>query len=155
MRYTYPQKARINCETCDLQDVENFIAYGTIVWILSKSDKPYVHPVWGGTERNTSVVKSGRKLFTVYSDELEYEPMNGHTLVECADENWKTQLARQYPNIPAGAKIKILRTDFVNFYGLFCEVKWKDNIYYVKHTDIAVDEGPEMEEGLGEGEDKK
>lgn len=38
------------------------------------------------------------------------------TLEELADEDWKTQLARKYPNIPKGAVVNVLQEDMYNWY---------------------------------------
>lgn len=63
------------------------------------------------------------------------------TLKELADEDWKTQLARKYPNVPKGAKVKILQEDYINFYGgPWSRIEWNDNWYWVSPKDLkAID----------------
>lgn len=58
--------------------------------------------------------------------------MKAIALEELADEDWKTQFARKYPNIPKGAEVKILKEDYYNFYGgPWTRVEWKDNWYWI------------------------
>lgn len=58
--------------------------------------------------------------------------MKAITLKELADEDWKTQHARKYSNIPAGAEVEIIKEDYYNFYGgPWIRVEWKDNLYWV------------------------
>lgn len=55
---------------------------------------------------------------------------------DIANEDWKTQVARGYPNIPKGAEVEVIEKDFVNFYGSFMIVHWNNNIYYTKKENI-------------------
>ena len=58
-------------------------------------------------------------------------------LEELADEDWKTQLARKYPNIPKGAVVNVLQENMYNWYGgPWTFVEWKDNLYWVKAKKI-------------------
>lgn len=57
------------------------------------------------------------------------------TLKELCDEDWKTQLARKYPNIPKGAEVDVI-DNVSNFYGYFVWVNYNDQSYYVKEEDI-------------------
>ena len=58
--------------------------------------------------------------------------MKAIALEELADEDWKTQLARKYSNIPVGAEVEIIEEDYCNFYGgPWTRVEWKDNWYWV------------------------
>ena len=41
-------------------------------------------------------------------------------LQELSDEDWKTQAAHGYPNIPKGATVKVLNEKYQNYYGLSC-----------------------------------
>lgn len=59
------------------------------------------------------------------------------TLKELSDEDWKTQLAKGYPNIPANTIVKVLNDNFVNFYGSFCEVEWQGRHYYVNKNGLG------------------
>jgi len=53
-------------------------------------------------------------------------------LEELADEDWKTQLARKYPNIPKGSIVNVLQENMYNWYGgPWTRVEWKDNWYWV------------------------
>ena len=55
---------------------------------------------------------------------------------ELADQNWKSQLAKGYENIPAGAEIEY-EGPMSNFYGNYAKVRYKGRLYYVKHKDIV------------------
>ena len=58
--------------------------------------------------------------------------MKAIALKELADEDWKTQHARKYSNIPVGAEVEIIEEDYCNFYGgPWTRVEWKDNWYWV------------------------
>ena len=58
--------------------------------------------------------------------------MKAIALKELADEDWKTQHARKYSNIPPGAEVEIIKEDYYNFYGgPWTRVEWKDNLYWV------------------------
>ena len=58
--------------------------------------------------------------------------MKAIALKELADEDWKTQHAQKYSNIPAGAEVEIIKENYYNFYGgPWTIVEWKDNCYYV------------------------
>ena len=62
----------------------------------------------------------------------------GIALTEISDEDWKTQLARKYPNIPAGEMVAIVQEDYMNFYGgPWSRVMWHDNLYYTSSKNIA------------------
>lgn len=52
-------------------------------------------------------------------------------LQELSDEDWKTQMAKGYPNIPKGATVKVISENYQNYYGTFCEVEYKGMHYYV------------------------
>lgn len=54
---------------------------------------------------------------------------------ELYDEDWKTQLAKNYGNIPAGAKVT-LEGMMCNFYGTFAEVRYNGRHYYVKSSEL-------------------
>ena len=62
------------------------------------------------------------------------------TLVTIADQDWKTQLAQGYSNIPMGAVVDVTNDDFTNFYGNWCEVVWNNHHYYVSKKDLTFDE---------------
>lgn len=58
--------------------------------------------------------------------------MKAIALKELADEDWKTQHARKYSNIPVGAEVEIIEENYDNFYGgPWTRVEWKDNLYWV------------------------
>lgn len=61
--------------------------------------------------------------------------MPWYTRKELCDEDWKTQTARKYPNIPEGAEVQFVE-DICNFYGKYSKVRYKGILYYVKPTDI-------------------
>ena len=53
-------------------------------------------------------------------------------LEELANEDWKTQLALKYPNIPKGAEVGIIEENYYNFYGgPWTRVEWNGNWYWV------------------------
>ena len=54
---------------------------------------------------------------------------------ELADEDWKTQLALGYKNIPQGAECYFI--EFVrNFYGNYILVEYNNHRYYVNSYDL-------------------
>lgn len=56
-------------------------------------------------------------------------------LKELYDEDWKTQSALKYPNIPKGAEVNVV--DYIdNYYGHFVRVEYNNQFYYVKEKDI-------------------
>ena len=58
--------------------------------------------------------------------------MKAIALKELVDEDWKTQHARKYQNIPVGAEVEIIEENYDNFYGgPWTRVEWKDNLYWV------------------------
>ena len=60
-------------------------------------------------------------------------------LEELVDEDWKTQLARKYPNVPKGAKVKILQENYINFYGgPWSRIEWNGNWYWVSSKDLEI-----------------
>ena len=58
------------------------------------------------------------------------------TLKELANEDYKTQIARGYKNIPKGAIVSVIDDNFNTLYGSFCIVKYKDNTYHVNKRDL-------------------
>ena len=50
------------------------------------------------------------------------------TLQEIFDEDWKTQLIQDYPNIPKNEKVLYIKT-FQNCYGEYIRIKWNNNYY--------------------------
>ena len=44
---------------------------------------------------------------------------------ELKNEDWKTQLARGYGNIPEGEEVEVIATNFTNFYGTWSIVEYK------------------------------
>ena len=54
---------------------------------------------------------------------------------ELCDQDWKTQLAKGYPNIPKGEEVIFFRK-YNNMYGTFCDVFWNGNIYSVRKEDL-------------------
>jgi len=58
-------------------------------------------------------------------------------LEELADEDWKTQAARKYPNIPKDSVVDVLQEDYYNFYGgPWTRVEWNDNWYWVNANKV-------------------
>lgn len=55
------------------------------------------------------------------------------------DQDWKTQLARGYVNIPENAVVKVIKEDVVNLYGTWVMVEYKGNNYYVSKDDLYYD----------------
>lgn len=69
------------------------------------------------------------------------------TKKELRDQDWKTQAAHGYENIPKGAIVEF--KDFMtNFYGVFAKVIYKNILYYVDYNGIEwaeiVDEEKEI-----------
>ena len=58
-------------------------------------------------------------------------------LEELADEDWKTQAARKYPNIPKGSVVYVLQEDYYNWYGgPWTRVEWNGNWYWTSSSKI-------------------
>lgn len=62
------------------------------------------------------------------------------TLKTLADQDWKTQLAHKYPNIPYNVVVDVIEEEFTNFYGTWCRVVWNKTMYYVSRTDLDFSE---------------
>lgn len=78
-----------------------------------------------------TALKHGMKIVLENDIDVAFEKC-AVALSELDDEDWKTQLARKYPNIPAGSKVKIIEENYVNFYGgPWTRVKWNGNTYWV------------------------
>ena len=54
--------------------------------------------------------------------------MQAVTLKSLCDQDWKTQLAQGYPNIPKGDIVEIINPEYNNLYGTWCEVEYKGSI---------------------------
>ena len=54
---------------------------------------------------------------------------------ELADEDWKTQLAKGYENIPQGAECQFIKS-VRNFYGNYVLVEYNNHRYYVNSYDL-------------------
>ena len=53
-------------------------------------------------------------------------------LEELADEDWKTQLALKYPNVPKDTTVNVLRENMNNLYGgPWTRIEWNGNFYWV------------------------
>lgn len=57
------------------------------------------------------------------------------TLCEIADEDFKTQVALGYKNIPANTEVEIVGK-FSNFYGDYTKVKYNNIVYYTKAENL-------------------
>lgn len=55
---------------------------------------------------------------------------------ELHDEDWKTQCAKGYENIPEGAEV-VFDGEISNCYGTYAKVYYKNRLYYVKADDIT------------------
>ena len=54
-------------------------------------------------------------------------------LEELFDEDWKTQAALKYPNVPEGSIVNVLQEDYYNWYGgPWAKVEWDGNWYWVE-----------------------
>lgn len=63
----------------------------------------------------------------------------GVTLTEVHDEDWKTQVAQGYSNIPPYTIVDVVDEDFYNFYGSWYKVVWNDILYYVSKESVSLD----------------
>ena len=61
-------------------------------------------------------------------------------LTTLVDQDWKTQLARGYSNIPVNSIVEVINENYVNLYGNWCEVIWNNTHYYVSKKDLSFDE---------------
>ena len=60
-------------------------------------------------------------------------------LREIYDEDWKTQSARKYQNIPAGVRVIVITENYVNLYGgPWTRVMWDGNMYWTKPNSIFI-----------------
>lgn len=60
-------------------------------------------------------------------------------LREIYDEDWKTQSARKYPNIPAGMRVVVITENYVNLYdGPWTRVMWDGNMYWTNPDSIFI-----------------
>jgi len=63
----------------------------------------------------------------------------GHAARRISDEDWKTQSARGYPDVPAGARVLVLEEGMYNFYGgPWTRVEWNGNMYWTKPDSVSV-----------------
>lgn len=62
--------------------------------------------------------------------------MGFYTKRELSDQDWKTQLAKGYSNIPKGERIEIIDGYVSNLYGSFARVKWNGHVYDVNVRDL-------------------
>lgn len=81
-------------------------------------------------------VASLRMKYTADEVKEDYSKKKYIAKSELASNDWKTQAARRFKNIPKGAEVKMIKKDFWNYYGKFSEVEWNGNIYYVDPNDI-------------------
>lgn len=58
------------------------------------------------------------------------------TKKELYDEDWQTQLARGYENIPANTIVEVLG-NVNNLYGSYTKVLYNGILYYVKPEDLS------------------
>lgn len=59
---------------------------------------------------------------------------------EIADEDWKTQLAQKYPDIPKDSIVNVLQENYYNWYGgPWTRVEWNNNLYWTKPENLHVD----------------
>lgn len=66
--------------------------------------------------------------------------MKAITVKELSNEDWKTQLARKYGNIPPNTEVEVIKQDVMNFYGSWCLVEYNGNRYYVDEKDLIFKE---------------
>ena len=55
---------------------------------------------------------------------------------ELASDDWKTQLAQGFKDIPKGAEVKMINKEYRCWYGIFSEIEWHGHTYYVSPNDI-------------------
>ena len=60
-----------------------------------------------------------------------------YALSRICDEDWKTQSARGYSDIPAGSKVLVLRENVENLYGSWIQVFWNGNTYYTSAKSVS------------------
>lgn len=58
------------------------------------------------------------------------------TLKQLSNEDYKTQLAQKYKDIPKGAFVTVIDDNYQNLYGSFCVVIYNGISYYVKKRDL-------------------
>lgn len=60
-----------------------------------------------------------------------------YALSRIYDEDWKTQSARGYSDIPAGSRVLVLRENVKNLYGSWIQVFWNGNTYYTSAKSVS------------------
>lgn len=127
----YKQKAIALDKLCDLDNVAHgIIPAGAELICMCVTDKP-VKTIWGGPPVRIATVVYKGEWYAVKDYKIRIVPQTGIALEELSNEDWKTQLARGYPNVPKGAEVKVIDTEFKNLYGHFFKIEWNDNTYYV------------------------
>lgn len=58
-----------------------------------------------------------------------------YTKKKLCDEDWKTQAAHGYPNIPKNVEVQYIE-EIANCYGRYAKVQWAGIVYYVKPQDL-------------------
>ena len=58
-----------------------------------------------------------------------------YTTKKLCDEDWKTQAAQGYPDIPKNTEVQYIE-EITNFYGRYAKVRWAGTVYYVKYQDL-------------------
>lgn len=56
---------------------------------------------------------------------------------ECSDGDFATQLAKGYPNIPAGRNVHFIKL-WANFYGVWAKVTWQGRVYDIEPENLTV-----------------
>lgn len=68
--------------------------------------------------------------------------MTGKARRRLSDEDWKTQLARGYPDVPAGAEVEIVEEGMLNFYGgPWSRIRYGGNLYWVDPSGVEKETG--------------
>lgn len=130
--HPYRQKAIALRKLCDWGNIsQGTIPAGADLVCKYITDKP-VMSIWSNRPEVMATVVYIGKQYEVPRYDIRIVPQKGIALEELADENWKTQTALGYPNVPKGAEVKVLNTNFKNLYGEFFEIEWNEHKYYVR-----------------------
>lgn len=76
----------------------------------------------------------------ICKEDLNLNKVYAVTKQTLCDQDWKTQLAVKYPNIPANCVVEVVEDNFVNFYGQWAKVIWRNNSYYVDKKSLDFSE---------------
>lgn len=111
MKYNFPQKAKAVGDLIDWEHhPKTVIPNGAVVFILFADDKAEYPNL-----RMCDVLYKGDN-YRIPRSLVQKCTMTAVTLEECANQDWKTQSARGYGNVPKGVEVKVIESTVTNLY---------------------------------------